>query len=251
MAKQPIIKAANEAPERFKLGESGYMGLNIFSGVSNDELKRELNFPNNIKIFKEMSYHSAINASLSLFESIIGKATWSFKPPVDATEEEKNQCKIVNSMMTDMDHSWPEFIRDALSMNIFGFSVHEKVYRKRLKANGSMYNDGYIGWKKLPIRAQETVQKVVFSEDGNVIKGVKQNISGVADPYQRYESRPNSEVILPRSKVMLFRAGRHRGDPFGKSPLRDAYLAWRFLTALEDLEAVGVSKDLNGLPVNL
>ena len=70
MAKQPIIKAANEAPERFKLGESGYMGLNIFSGVSNDELKRELNFPNNIKIFKEMSYHSAINASLSLFESI-------------------------------------------------------------------------------------------------------------------------------------------------------------------------------------
>ena len=249
MAKQPIIKAANEAPERFKLGESGYMGLNIFSGVSNDELKRELNFPNNIKIFKEMSYHSAINASLSLFESIIGKATWSFKPPVDATEEEKNQCKIVNSMMTDMDHSWPEFIRDALSMNIFGFSVHEKVYRKRLKANGSMYNDGYIGWKKLPIRAQETVQKFVFSEDGNEIKGVKQNISGVADPYQRYESRPNSEVILPRSKVMLFRAGRHRGDPFGKSPLRDAYLAWRFLTALEDLEAVGVSKDLNGLPV--
>jgi hypothetical protein len=47
----------------------------------------------------------------------------------------------------------------------------------------------------------------------------------------------------------LFRTGKHRGDPFGKSPLRDAYLAWRFLSALEELEATGVAKDLNGLPV--
>lgn len=247
--KETIIKAASETPERFKLGETGYMGLNIFSGVSNDELKRELNFPNNIKIFKEMSYHSAINSSLSLFESIIGKATWTFKPPLNATEEEKRQCEIINTMMSDMDHSWSEFIRDVLSMNVFGFAVHEKVYRKRLKANGSMFDDGLIGWKKLPIRAQETVQKFIFSEDGNEIRGVKQNISGVADPYLRYENRSNSEVILSRAKIMLFRAGRHRGDPFGKSPLRDAYLSWRFLTALEDLEAVGVSKDLNGLPV--
>ena len=60
-----------------------------------------------------------------------------------------------------------------------------------------------------------------------------------------------NEIVMTRAKFMLFRAGRHRGDPYGKSPLRDAYLAWRFLTALEDLEAVGVAKDLNGLPVNL
>jgi len=48
---------------------------------------------------------------------------------------------------------------------------------------------------------------------------------------------------------MLFRAGKHRGDPFGKSPLREAYLAWRFLTALEDLEATSIAKDVSGLPV--
>lgn len=241
--------ALTDTPDRFKLGESGYMGLSIFSGVSTDEIKRELNFPYNIKIYKEMSYHSAINASLTLFENIVGKATWSFKPPVDATAEEIKQCKLVQSMMDDMEHTWPEFIRDTLSMNIFGFTVHEKVYRKRLKANGSMFDDGLIGWKKLPIRAQETIQKFIFSDDGNEIRGVKQNLSGVTDLYNRYENRVTNEVIMARAKFMLFRAGRHRGDPFGKSPLRDAYLAWRFLTALEDLEAVGVAKDLNGLPI--
>lgn len=249
MSEEVINKATDM--ERFKLGESGYIGLNIYSGVSNNELKKELNFPNSIKTFKEMSYHSAVNSSITLFDSIISKATWSFKAPRDASEEEKRQCKLVESMMQDMEHSWAEFIRDVLSMNIYGFSVHEKVYRKRYKANGSMFNDGVIGWKKLPIRSQETIQEFKFSADGNDITGVTQNISGVTDVYNRYSSRVTTEITLPRSKFLLFRAGKHRGDPFGVSPLRDAYLAWRFLTALEDLEAVGVSKDLNGLPVNL
>lgn len=247
MSEEVINKATDM--ERFKLGESGYIGLNIYSGVSNNELKKELNFPNSIKTFKEMSYHSAVNSSITLFDSIISKATWSFKAPRDASEEEKRQCKLVESMMQDMEHSWAEFIRDVLSMNIYGFSVHEKVYRKRYKANGSMFNDGVIGWKKLPIRSQETIQEFKFSADGNDITGVTQNISGVTDVYNRYSSRVTTEITLPRSKFLLFRAGKHRGDPFGVSPLRDAYLAWRFLTALEDLEAVGVSKDLNGLPV--
>lgn len=50
-------------------------------------------------------------------------------------------------MMKDMEQLWSEFIRDVLSSNIFGFSVHEKVYRKRYKSNGSLYDDGLVGWK--------------------------------------------------------------------------------------------------------
>ena len=88
-----VTKAVSEVPDRFKLGEAGYLGLNIFNGVSADELKRELNFPNNIKIYKEMSYHSAVNSSLSLFENIVGKATWTFKPPVNATAEKRNSVR--------------------------------------------------------------------------------------------------------------------------------------------------------------
>jgi len=59
----------------------------------------------------------------------------------------------------------------------------------------------------------------------------------------------SSEVTLPISKVLLFRTGRHRGDPYGKSPLRDAYLAWRYLVALEEIESNGVAKDLVGMPI--
>ena len=248
--KKAIEKAVSplDQPERFRMGEMGSLGLRTFSGVTQDELKAELNWPRSINTFRDMSYHSAVNAPLTLFENIISKATWTYKPPEDATEEEKEQAKIINQMMQDMEQPWSEFIRDVLSSNIFGFSVHEKVFRKRYKANGSLYDDGIIGWKKLPIRVQESISKFIFSEDGNEIIGVQQNLSAINDIYNRFSSRGNL-INIPRSKFLLFRTGKHRGDPFGKSPLRDAYLAWRFLSALEELEATGVAKDLNGLPV--
>lgn len=238
-----------EQPDRFKLGESGYQGLNVWNGVSNDELKKELNFPGSLKTFKQMSYHSTINAALTLYESLISKATWVVKPPIDATQEEKDQAQFIRECMDDMEHSWKEFVKDALSMNVFGFSVHEKVYRRRLKSAGSKFDDGKIGWKKLPIRTQETISKFLFSDNGNEIRGVKQDVRLVADPYSRFANRPTSEVILPMSKVLLFRTGRHRGDPYGKSPLRDAYLAWRYLAVIEEIESNGIAKDLAGLPV--
>jgi hypothetical protein len=251
MAKQSIKKATlDDTPERFKLSEAGYLGLNVFNGVSNDELKKELNFPHSIKTYKNMTYHSTINASLTLFDNLIGKVQWTFKAPKDATEEEKRQAEIINQMMHDMqDQTWQEFISEALSSNVFGFSVHEKVYRRRNNSNGSKYNDNLIGWKRLPIRNQETIEKFIFSENGNDVLGVKQNLSSISDLYSRYSSRTNKEIILPRSKVLLFRAGKHKGDPFGKSMLRDAYLSWRFLTVIEEIEANGVAKDLAGLPV--
>lgn len=237
----------NRNMPRFKLGEMGYNGLNIFDGVTHDELKRELNFPQNIRVYKEMSYHSTINASLSLFTNIVSKATWKFEPPVDATEEEKRQCKIIEEMMGDMEHSWNDFIKDIMSMNQYGFSINEKVYRRRLRSNGSVFNDGLIGWKKLPIRAQESIIRFTYDDSGNNITGVVQNVMG-AYPTGNI-SLKGPEVYIPRDKILHFRAGNHRGDPYGASMLRDAYLAWRYITYLEELEATGVAKDLVGLPI--
>lgn len=248
---ESITKAVipQDQPERFKMGEAGYLGLNVFNGVTNDELKKELNFPYSIDTYKNMSYHSTVNSALTLFHNLINKVQWSFNPPADATEAEIEQAKRITEMMHDMEGSWADFISDALSIQVFGFSVHEKVYRRRLKSNGSKFDDGLIGWKKLPIRSQETVAKFIFSDNGNDIVGVKQDLTRVTDRYNRYASRTETEVVLPRSKFLLFRAGKHKGDPFGKSPLRDAYLAWRYLTVIEEIEANGVAKDLVGLPV--
>lgn len=251
--KVEIEKAINPplvSPERFRLGEMGNPGYTMYNGITDEELKRELNFPQSMYTFKEMTYHSAINSPLTLYDNIIGKLVWSFKPPVDATEEEKKRCKIIESMMTDMEQPWSEFIRDTLTSVAYGFCVNEKVFRYRKKSKGSMHDDGLIGWKKLPIRAQESIQRFTFSEDGNELTGVIQDTTRTQGGSLRFSRlSPTGLINIPRSKFMLFRSGKHRGDPYGRSPLRDAYLAWRYLTAMEEIEATGVQKDLTGFPV--
>lgn len=246
---QQVQKATLDQPERFKMSEIGYLGSNIFNGVTNDEIKKELNFPASLNTFKNMSYHSTINAALTLYDNVISKADWIVRPIKDATAEEKQQAEFIRECMKDMDCTWSEFIHDVLSMNTFGFAVFEKVYRTRNATKGSKYNDGKIGWKKLALRNQESIEKFVFSDDGNKILGVKQNMALVGDPYNRYVSRGELTKVIPKSKILHFKAGKHRGDPYGKSPLRDAYLAWRYIIAIEEIEANGVAKDLSGFPI--
>lgn len=241
--------ALKDMPNDFRLGAMGNLGLNVFNGVTVEEAITDLNYPNSLKTFREMSYHSAVNSPLTLYTTLASKANWKFKPPENATEDEKEQCRIVQTMMKDMEHPWREFIKDVLTMNVYGFSVHEKIYRRRNKQNGSAYDDGYIGWKKLSIRAQESIEKFKFDQEGNDVIAVEQNLGRLRDPYGRLSNRDKLKVEIPRSKFLHFKAGISRGDPYGKSPLRHAYLAWKYLIALEDLEATGVSKDLVGLPV--
>lgn len=236
-------------PARFRFSEMGNSGIPTFVGITVDEIKQELNFPRSVRTFKEMSYHSAVNSPLTLFENIVGKLTWSFKPPVGASAEEIERSKIVHSMMSDMDQPWSEFIRDVLTCLQYGFAVNEINFRYRLREKGSKFNDGYIAYSGLPLRAQESIERFTFSDDGRRITGVLQNLTLVQDFNNRYGALATPWMVIPRKKFLHFRAGKHRGDPYGKSPLRDAYLAWRYLVALEEIEASGVMKDLSGFPV--
>lgn len=236
----------NEKPEKFKLDEQGFSGLNIFAGVTREESKKELQWPKSIETYKKMTEHVSINACLTLYENLISKVNWRIKPPSKATKADKTKAAFVQECLDDMDASFTQFIKDALSSNVYGFSIIEKVYRRRLKKNGSIYNDGKIGLKKLGHRNQETIQKFIFDEEGNEIIGVKQNLSSIG--LGRITTK-NLEIILPRSKFIHVTTGRNRGDPFGKSRLRDVYLAWRYLEVIQEIEASGVARDLVGLPV--
>lgn len=258
MARQP--KVSQETAEvnkasgideisRFRLGEVGLAGMPIFNGVSQAEILRDLNPPNNVKTYKLMSMHPAVNAPLSLFSNMVGKATYRFVPPKDATEEEKRITEIVATMFDDMDHPLEDFIEEAMTFTQYGWSVCEKVYRKRTKASGSMYDDGLIGIRKLPLRSQESIEKFIFDAEGNEVIAVKQNVSNSQDPLNQFMSRKNLEIVIPKSKFMLFNLGRNRGNPYGTSPLREAYVSWKYLQAIEELEATSIVKDINGLPV--
>ena len=245
----PITKALNplETPLKFRQSEIGYSGLSMYSGITVEEIHRELNWPMSARTYQKMSYSVSVNACLSLYENLISKVTWRTVPPESATAEEKQQAKFVFECLNDMSIPFRQVIKDTLSSNVYGFAILEKVYRRRNKSSGSMYSDDKIGLKKIALRNQETIEKFIFDDTGNEVIGVKQNLYGFNSG--QYSSNNPSTVVLPRSKFMHITTGRNRNDPFGKSPLRDVYLAWRYLEVMSEMEATGVSRDLQGIPL--
>ena len=233
-----------DKPQRFAYGEIGYTGANLYNGVSQDELYRELIFPQSLKTFKKMQYHSAIASCLNLYDNIISKVVWRVKPPADATEQELQETKFIEECLHDMDIPVRQVIKDALTSNTYGFALLEKVFKQRT-ANNSFYADGKIGIKKLALIHQETIKRFLTSEQGNEVIGVEQDLSGWNTIYRK----PSNNPKLPRSKYVHVVAGRSRNDPYGKSPLRDVFIAWKFLTVIEELEAQSVAKDMSNMPL--
>ena len=101
----------------------------------------------------------------------------------------------------------------------------------------SKYNDGLIGWRKIPIRAQETRMHWEFDDNGG-IRGMVQS----APPYYKLTK-------IPIEKALLFRTTSSKNNPEGRSVLRNAYRPWYFKKRIEEIEAIGVERDLAGFPI--
>jgi hypothetical protein len=145
--------------------------------------------------------------------------------------------------MDDMDSSWANTICEVLSMLTYGFSFHEIVYKIRRGPEESnpkyrsKYTDGRVGWRRLPIRSQNSLAEWEFNEEGDVTAFI-----------QRCE--PTFETVrIPMSKGLLFRTRISRDNPEGKSLLRNAYRSWFFKKHFEEIEGIGIERDLAGFPV--
>lgn len=235
---------------RLRLGEMGFTGLKQRDGYIQEECRRELRFPLANKTFRTMSQDATIAAALSLFKMMISRVEWNIDlgPEPDAAMRERG--KFLEECMGDMEHTWRSFIQEVTSALTYGYSVHEKVFRRRTWDAGSKYNDNKFGIRKLPIRSQDTIQRWIFSPDGRDLVGVQQNLCEVTGSSDRYLNLMNSTgtVDIPRKKFLLFRVDASRDNPEGNSPLRGCYHAWKYRVMMEEAEGVGVSRDMNGMP---
>jgi hypothetical protein len=55
--------------------------------------------------------------------------------------------------------------------------------------------------------------------------------------------------VIPLEKALLFRTKADRNNPEGRSLLRNAYRPWYFKKHVEEIEGIGMERDLAGLPV--
>jgi hypothetical protein len=142
-----------------------------------------------------------------------------------------------------MSDSWDATLTQILSMLTYGYAFHEIVYKVRGgdskdPKRRSKFSDNKIGWRKFAIRGQETLWQWMFDEEGG-IQGMIQS-----DPSASIYIKP-----IPIEKALLFRVKNDKNNPEGRSLLRNAYRSWYFKHRIEEIEAVGIERDLAGLPI--
>lgn len=225
------------------LYEIGQTGLRRSGGVLTDEFLPQLRGRQAIKVYREMSENSAVlGAWIYTVKQLLRQIEWRVEP-ASSKARHKADAKFVEDAMGDMEHSFADFISEACSMLTYGWSVHEMVYKRRLglwskdERHRSKFNDGKIGWRKFPIRSQDSLLRWNFAPNGDVTAMIQM-------PAPRYEKIP-----LPMSRCMLLRPDLNKGSPEGRSLIRSAYRPWFMAKRMEEIEAIGVERDLTGIPI--
>lgn len=228
----------NATPDKINpLAELGSTGLNRWGGLVYEEFLHELQGIRGVKIYKEMSENDPIcSAILFTIEMLIRNVKWSVEP-ASSDQDDLAAADFLESCLDDMEQPWSDTIAEIMSMVRFGWSLHEVVYRVRSHQLGSRNNDNRIGWRKLPIRSQDTLYQWDFDEAGDVC-GFRQQ------PPPDYRLR-----YIPMAKALLFRTTSFKNSPEGRSVLRGAYQPWFFKKHIERIEAIGIERDLTGLPI--
>ena len=234
---------------RIKLSESGTTGLTVSNKQILEEANRLFQFPQFTKVVNEMKNDATVASALLAYKTLIGRVDWNVEAPVGASEEMKERAKFVQTCFDDMEHSWGSFITEVTSYLEYGFAIHEKVFRRRLRANGSKFNDGMVGLRKLPVRSQSTISNWLFSDDGRDLIGVEQSLTNVKNT-AKYTLLTNgtSKITIPRSKFLLFTCDSTKENPEGRSILKGAYTSYKRLELLQNQTSIGIARDLGGLP---
>lgn len=205
--------------------EIGSTGLAEFSGQIADDFLRELRGKEGYKRFDEMRRNSpVIHAMLTAIEQSVRKCEWEFA----SDDEGDPRVELLNEARENMSHSWNDHISEALTMLPFGFSVFEIVY-ERDDRNRWL-------WRKFAPRGQDTVYQWKFDEDGGLA-----GFTQMAAP--QYKT-----ITLPIEKLILYRTRVERNNPEGRSILRSAWIPYYYAKHIQQIEAIGIERDLAGLP---
>ena len=222
---------------QLRYGSGGYGSLFF------EEFLPELRGVKGVQVYTEMADNDAtVGAILFAIEMLMRKCPFHVEPGGD-TELDEQAAEFVESCMDDMERTWADTLSEFLSFLPYGWSYHEIVYKRRVgkttsPVTNSKYDDGLIGWRKLPIRSQDTLYGWEYKEGTDDLMGMTQ----VAPPdYTR--------CTIPIEKALHFRTRSRKDNPEGRSILRTAYRAYYFKKRLEEIEGYGMERDLAGFPV--
>jgi len=223
----------------------GVSGTNVRTGnFYSDEPLATLKGRRAITVYRQMRDNDAtVGATMYAAEQMLRDVKYKVKPSDKESQESLDAARFIEEVLGDMDHTLDDHISEALSFLTFGFMPFEVVYKRRVgplerdSKKKSKYTDGFIGVRKIAPRAPWTISK--FDVD---------NYSGDVKGYWQTSYKIGGDNYIPMRKAILYRTTSINGDPTGRSILRNAYTSYTRLQAIQQYEAIGIERELAGIP---
>jgi hypothetical protein len=237
-----LLKAVNKPRPTEEIGAQG---LKEFGGFLQEEFVHDLRGQRGALRYKEMVDNCpAVDAALSTMKNASSRAIQDgMIEGFSDKAEDRERAEFVEECFEDMAHSKADMDSEALTMYEHGFAPLEIVYKRRggFKLDeelNSRFDDGQVGWKKISLRAQESVLRWRMDREGRRLLGM---VQVPAPTYQEFD--------LPIDRIALFRTSAVKNNPEGRSLLRAAYFAWKFFKRGTTIGWVGAERDVTGIPM--
>jgi hypothetical protein len=258
MADNPSVVGRLSVSDRME--PAGVTGLVRWGGFVDEEFLPQLKGRRGRATYREMADNDPVcGAVLLAIDLLMRQVSFSIAPAEDLTttglsmgSASSNAAKIVADRVWGAMHDMGDTFDDTISgitqsMLTFGFSWNEEVYRycrgflPDQPALSSRFEDNWFTWSNLEIRAAETVYEWKFndSNDGHgQLEGMVQQAA--PDFRTRY---------IDAGRSLHFRTTAAKGNPEGRSIFRNAYRPWFYKRKIEEIEGIGIERDLAGLPI--
>lgn len=246
MSKKDSVSYNPEAPKVVtnfnNMTTYGLIGQKKYAGVFFEEYEPNLMGIRGINQYSEMmDGDDTIGAIFFAIEMLIRQVEWSVEPQGNKAIDRK-AADFIFECLHDMEQTWQDTLSEILSFLGFGWSYHEICYKRRMgksknKNLNSKYDDGLIGWRKLPIRAQETLWRWEYDSDDDLV-----GMSQMALPDMTVRT-------IPLEKALHFVTKSRKANPEGRSILRNCYIPYYYKKRFQQIEGIGIERNVAGMPV--
>lgn len=190
-----------------------------------------------------------VGAMLYGITTTMRQITWDYVPQIDGVDapedpEAKKWAALATQMIKDMDRPFDDHVEDMLSMIWAGFAPVEMVFKVRDGLN-SRFDDNYYGISALNLIDQTSVWDIIYDKQ----KPVAFKQMALAGFSLSGNSGVTGDGTIPLSKVLLYRTTTQYNNPRGRPLLKNAWRVWRLKKKIQDSEALGIERELCGLPI--
>jgi len=231
--KHAHIRHAVESPlpgEEIVSQVIGSRGLKNLGGRVQEEYDRLLtSWAEAVKFYIEMRDDITISTLMNAIKLPLLAAEFDVEAASDAEVDVAARDWLWDAMNNMHHQTWRSHVQDMLEAPEFGFAIAEIVLEKR--------SDGRLWIKNIDPRGQETLYRWEFDEFDHTVAFIQQD--------------PDTGRIasIPMSKTVHVTFGGRKGNPQGRGMFRVLFRTWRFLKNIENLEGIGLERNVGGMPV--